>query len=123
MGKINMKPKQQKEEWEDEFVELYGYLDKYVNGIVGRQGKWFAQALAKEQAKTIRELDKKYNKLAEEKVKEERKRAKQETLKKIEEEIDRLEYSWSGVLLRVGSKEVIETLKVLQKKIGKLKRS
>lgn len=39
--------------WEDEYVELYGYLDKYVEGIVGRQGKWIASLLTK-QEKTLK---------------------------------------------------------------------
>ena len=40
-----------KENWEDEFVELYGYLDKYVKGIVGRQGKWIDKLLKSEKEK------------------------------------------------------------------------
>ena len=31
------------EHWEDEFVSTYGYLDKYVEGIVGRIGKYIAK--------------------------------------------------------------------------------
>jgi len=48
--------------WEDEYVELYGYLDKYSKGIIQRQGKWFAkiisQELAKERERVIKRLEK-----------------------------------------------------------------
>lgn len=31
-----------KQKWQDEFVELYGYLDKYSEGIVHRLGLFIA---------------------------------------------------------------------------------
>ena len=59
------KPKQkpvEKTEWEDEYVELYGYLDKYVKGIIGRQGKWFASILDSQTQKAVAEAKRKFQK-------------------------------------------------------------